>query len=132
MRGRFLETWINSQGGIRRLTQLAATTSGLYTLSVSKLARVPVPLPPLAEQDQILLLLDTLISELNAMEQAVESNLRRSTAQRQNILRAAFSGQLVPQDPNDEPASVLLARIRAESARSLPTRTTRFRAKRPA
>ena len=44
---------------------------------------------------------------------------RQSTAQRKNILQAAFSGQLVPQDPNDEPASVLLERIRAERAGSL-------------
>jgi type I restriction enzyme S subunit len=45
-----------------------------------------------------------------------EISLKQSTAQRQNILRAAFAGQLVPQDPNDEPASVLLVRIRAERA----------------
>lgn len=42
--------------------------------------------------------------------------LKQAAAQRQNILRAAFSGQLVPQDPNDEPARVLLERIRAERA----------------
>ena len=47
---------------------------------------------------------------------AIDHSLKQSTAQRQNILRAAFSGQLVPQDPNDEPASVLLERIRAERA----------------
>ena len=47
-------------------------------------------------------------------ERAIEMRLKQSTAQRQNILRAAFSGQLVPQDPNDEPASVLLERIRTE------------------
>ncbi len=52
------------------------------------------------------------VTQLTAIEQA----LKQSTAQRQNILRAAFTGQLVPQDPNDEPASVLLARIRAERA----------------
>jgi type I restriction enzyme S subunit len=46
----------------------------------------------------------------------IARSLKQSTAQRQNILRAAFAGQLVPQDPNDEPASVLLARIRAERA----------------
>ncbi|MDZ7622158.1 MAG: hypothetical protein U5O69_07170 [Candidatus Competibacteraceae bacterium] len=45
---------------------------------------------------------------------AIEYGLKQSSAQRQNILKAAFSGQLVPQDPNDEPASVLLERIRAE------------------
>ena len=49
-------------------------------------------------------------------EAAISASLKQATAQRQNILRAAFSGQLVPQDPADEPASALLARIRAERA----------------
>ena len=48
----------------------------------------------------------------------VEISLKQSTAQRKNILKAAFSGQLVPQDPNDEPAGVLLERIRAEREKS--------------
>jgi len=47
-------------------------------------------------------------------EQSLEVSFKQSAAQRKNILKAAFSGQLVPQDPNDEPASVLLERIRAE------------------
>lgn len=47
---------------------------------------------------------------------AIEHSLKQSTAQRQNLLRAAFAGELVPQDPADEPASVLLERIRAERA----------------
>jgi len=51
---------------------------------------------------------------------AIEASLKQSAAQRKNILKAAFAGQLVPQDPNDEPASVLLERIRAERAQ-LPT-----------
>jgi type I restriction enzyme S subunit len=42
--------------------------------------------------------------------------LKQSSAQRNNILKAAFSGQLVPQDPNEEPATALLERIRAERA----------------
>ena len=50
------------------------------------------------------------------LELPIEHSLRQSAAQRQNILRAAFAGQLVPQDPADEPASVLLERIRAERA----------------
>jgi type I restriction enzyme S subunit len=53
---------------------------------------------------------EAIVSQGNAIEQGV----KQSTAQRQNILRAAFAGQLVSQDPNDEPASVLLERIRAE------------------
>jgi len=51
---------------------------------------------------------------ISELERPTNLALKQSTAQRQNILRAAFAGQLVPQDPNDEPASVLLERIRAE------------------
>jgi type I restriction enzyme S subunit len=60
--------------------------------------------------------LELQIEQIIQQEQAIELGIKQSTAQRQNILRAAFAGQLVPQDPNDEPASVLLERIRAERA----------------
>ena len=65
------------------------------------------------------------LSALDLQEQSVAHSLKQSTAQRKNILRAAFSGQLVPQDPNDEPASALLARIRAqrEADQRAPART---------
>lgn len=59
--------------------------------------------------------------------------MRQATAQRQNILKSAFSGQLVPQDPNDEPASVLLERIRAErEARGAVKKPRRRNAREPA
>ena len=51
---------------------------------------------------------------VQSQEVAITQSLKQSAAQRKNILQAAFSGQLVPQDPLDEPASALLARIRAE------------------
>jgi type I restriction enzyme S subunit len=74
------------------------------------------------------LLLVTIMAA-REQEQAINLSLKQSTAQRQNILRAAFAGQLVPQDPNDEPASVLLERIRAErvAAGNKPPRKTRGR-----
>jgi type I restriction enzyme S subunit len=77
---------------------------------------IAIPIPPLDEQHAIT---DTLSAQLEAAKEqgaAIDLSLKQSTAQRQNILRAAFAGQLVPQDPNDEPASVLLERIRAERA----------------
>jgi type I restriction enzyme, S subunit len=75
-----------------------------------------IPLAPLCEQRAIvesLLLATSIIDEQKA---ALEVSFTQSAAQRKNILKAAFSGQLVPQDPNDEPANVLLERIRAERA----------------
>ena len=54
MKSTFVESWLNSSGGIERLTKLAATTSGLYTLSVGKISRIPVPVPPLDEQERVI------------------------------------------------------------------------------
>ena len=59
--------------------------------------------------------------------EALDHSLNQSTAQRQNILRAAFSGQLVPQDPSDEPASMLLERIRTERAAQAAAKKPRGR-----
>ena len=66
-----------------------------------------------------------LHGELDSLSRAMEAMVRRlSAAQRKNLLKAAFAGQLLPQDPADEPASVLLARIRAARATE-PTRSRR-------
>ncbi|MEI7516459.1 MAG: restriction endonuclease [Betaproteobacteria bacterium] len=73
-------------------------------------------LPPLAEQNEIVVSVAARLKENDDISEAIELALKQSAAQRQNILKAAFSGQLVPQDPSDEPASELLARIRAERA----------------
>ncbi|HRA63572.1 MAG TPA: restriction endonuclease subunit S [Burkholderiaceae bacterium] len=89
---------------------------GINHLSAGKFAKLPVALPPSAEQSAFV---DAIASQLSLSADqmaAIEQSLKQSAAQRKNILRAAFSGQLVPQDPADEPASVLLARIRAERA----------------
>jgi type I restriction enzyme S subunit len=59
-------------------------------------------------------MIDGALDAVVEQEAAIEHSLKQSAAQRKNILKTAFSGQLVPQDPNDEPANVLLARIRAE------------------
>ena len=53
---------------------------------------------------------------IDQLDQTLTTALQQAEALRQSILKKAFSGQLVPQDPNDEPASVLLERIQAEKA----------------
>ncbi|WP_186590822.1 restriction endonuclease subunit S [Vibrio cholerae] len=111
---KYVALWLNSPAGMDIMSTLAATTSGLYTLSVSKISKIPVPIPSLCEQKAIA---DKIDMEFDAIDRQIEATalgLKQSEAQRKNILKSAFSGQLVPQDPNDEPASVLLEKIKQE------------------
>lgn len=87
-------------------------------LSITDFAKLPMPIPPLPEQRRIAEELDRLLSVIFHLETVAGQQLRHSTSLRQSVLQTAFSGKLVPQIPNDEPASVLLARIRAERARA--------------
>ena len=83
-------------------------------LNKSRVQEIPIPLPPLAEQHRIVAEVERRLSVIQQTQAAVEANLKRAQRLRQSILKQAFSGQLVPQDPDDEPASALLERIRAE------------------
>jgi type I restriction enzyme, S subunit len=96
------------------LERRARTSAGIYKISQPDIVSCMIPVPPLAEQAEILASMDRYDDDVRAVEATLELAHRQSAAQRQNLLRAAFSGQLVPQDPADEPAGVLLARIRAE------------------
>jgi type I restriction enzyme S subunit len=77
------------------------------------LLSIVFPLPPLAEQHRIVAEVERRLSLVEELETAVEANLKRAGRLRQALLQRAFEGRLVPQDPGDEPASVLLERIRA-------------------
>ena len=92
----------------------ARTTAGQTGISGTDIKQVPIPLPPLAEQAQIVAEVEEKLSNIEQMEATIEHSLKRAEHQRQSILREAFAGRLVAQDPSDEPASVLLARIREE------------------
>jgi len=80
------------------------------------------PLPPHSEQEALVKKVKRRFSVLDEVEAEVEANLKRASRLRQAILERAFEGKFVPQDPADEPASELLARIRAERERSGPTK----------
>ena len=111
----FLKSVINSHIGQR---QIEPMTQGVAQKKVSlgRFSSLVVPLPPVEEQVEIMRMVDTALADASDQLVATELALKQSAAQRKNILKAAFTGQLVPQDPNDEPAGVLLERIRAERA----------------
>lgn len=112
----FLELYWNSPAASRRVQAVASSTSGLHTLSTGKLKGLPVAIPPPEEQARIVSEVDRQVSFLDACEQGIDGGLACAAALRRSVLKAAFEGKLVPQDPSDEPASVSLERIRAELA----------------
>ncbi len=73
-----------------------------------------IPLPPLAEQQQIVFEIEKRLSVAEKVEESIRVTLEKAEALRQSILKKAFEGKLVPQNPNDEPASKLLEQIQAE------------------
>ena len=106
--------FINSQHGRAYIAQVRSQQVGQANVNGTKLAAMTVPLPPLAEQRSIVAEVERRLSVVQQAEAASEASLARSERLRQSILKQAFSGRLVPQDPDDEPASALLERIRAE------------------
>ena len=113
----FIVSYWNSPEGSRRVMHVASSTSGLYTLSVSKVSQLPIPIPPVAEQRRIIAEVERRLSVIDELEAVIATNLKRTDRLRQAILKRAFEGKLVPQDPTDEPASILLERIRTERER---------------
>lgn len=89
-------------------------------LNVGDIKELAVPLAPQDEQVAILEKLGGSAAYVNRIESALVAELSRASRLRQSILKRAFEGKLVPQDPNDEPASVLLERIRAARASGQP------------
>lgn len=88
--------------------------SNVPQLNHSDVAPLAVPVPPSEEQLRIVTEVERQFSFIEACERAVDAGLARSAALRRSILKSAFEGSLVPQDLSDEPASLLLDRIRVE------------------
>ena len=87
-----------------------------------QLDRFALPLPPLAEQERVADAIEQALSVADSLRVTVEQYLHRSRSLRQSILKWAFEGRLVDQDPNEEPASVLLERINAQHSAVAPRR----------
>lgn len=119
---RFILYWFLSPVGRSVIVREASSTSGLYTLSISKASSLAIPVTSMAEQQQVLREIDSRFSVLDQLEKAVDHGLQQAEGLRQSILKKAFEGRLLSEaelaavrnDPEYEPADKLLERIRAE------------------
>lgn len=107
---------------------MASQQVGQANVNGSKLKALGIPLPPFDEQAEILQRLSNVFAHADRLE--AEASRVRVLLDRleASIFTKAFSGELMPQDPNDEPASVLLDRIRAQRASTPKTKGRRKRA----
>lgn len=111
---RFVHFYLSSAQGKQRLIAGAKWAVNQASINQEDVRNAAVPLPPMAEQLRLVAEIDCLLSTASVATAMVGGNTRRSTPLRQAILKWAFQGRLVDQDPNDEPAEQLLARVRAE------------------
>lgn len=119
----FLQLVLSSPVMRARIERQARSTSGVHNINSGEIKAIAFELPPLDVQAEIIELVDEQMSKIRDLDSWCQTELTRSAALRQSILKDAFGGRLVPQDPADEPAAALLARIREARA----GRTTKSR-----
>lgn len=127
----FVECFLVSQEHGQKQFRAFTYGQGRPHLGFEQIAATLIALPPLAEQHRIVAEVERRLSVVDELEATVEKSLGRCARLRQSILKMAFEGRLVPQDPNEEPASVLLDRIRRERGPEEPRRRGVRRVPRP-
>jgi len=115
---------------IRRQTKGASIGTTRSGFNTNLLAGLDIPLPPISEQRRIVNAAASRLSVVEVVSEELKAERIRIARLRQSILKWAFEGRLVDQDPTDEPASVLLERIRAERDAAKRTGSTAPRGRR--
>ena len=110
----FFKHYLDSNS-VRELFSIVSHGGTMKILNLRILKELPIPLPPLIEQMEILKEVDLLFSIMNHLEIILKSSLLQCIKLRESILKCAFEGKLVHQDPNDESRETILEKIKSES-----------------
>jgi type I restriction enzyme S subunit len=124
--GRWIELAWNGPFGRSQIRRLAKTTAGILKISQEDIAQIALPIPPPAEAAEILRRVSDALAATGDTLTMLDAEAADAARLKQSILKAAFEGRLVRQDPTDEPASVLLARLQATGS-TVPARSGRTR-----
>ncbi|RPK78764.1 Type-1 restriction enzyme EcoKI specificity protein [Streptomyces sp. ADI97-07] len=120
----FLQIFLQS-GFAQRYLKKHARGVAVKGVNISALRSMPIAVPPLTVQKEIVSLVEARGESLAKAEESVRMARLRAKALRKSLLRCAFTGALVAQEPADEPASSLIARIQAERAEQPKAKRTR-------
>jgi type I restriction enzyme S subunit len=128
----YVVIYLTSVEGRSKLTSRAKWAVNQASINQEDVLLTAIPLPPAKEQNRIVSEVRRRLSVIEELEVQVEANARRADRLRQAILKRAFEGDLVPQDPNDEPAGLLLERIGREKNNAIKAATPKRRGRREA
>jgi len=122
--------YLRSHKGRNEIEQKSTKqTTNLASINLTILSNLPLVICSLPEQQSVVSEIESRLSVCDKLEESITYSLKHAEALRQSILKKAFEGKLVPQDPNDEPASVLLERIRAEKEKNMPEKISKTKKK---
>lgn len=117
--------WLLSPAGRGSLVEVAKSSAGLHTLSLSKVAAVPMLVPSLDEQKEVARRVDELFQMLERLERKLANAKALIARATPSALAKAFRGELVPQNPNDVPAAAILATLKKKRFIAAAGRTTK-------
>lgn len=127
----FLALCLQADSITSQLTNQAKATAGQFNISVNMSRNLPIPLPPREEQDKIVFEIKKCFDTVERVDVTMSESMSRANCLRNSVLKAAFAGLLVPQDPSDESAEKLLERIKAERTKSKDEKVIIRRKKEP-
>ena len=129
----FLAALLSSHLLRTQIEHMAKSTSGVNNINSKEIKSFIVPLCSLSEQEEVIRQLSASLSAIDSTQVEISNQLLKAAALRQSILKKAFSGQLIAQNPNDEPASALLegiksAKVAQSHSAKLPNKRRRAKA----